>query len=258
MRPGSLAPAPARYDGPPSPPRQTAWQQEIRERIRLRRKRRVGPGDLPLFGPLALVEEPRGVAPVAEAPAVVEITPAVVNGGPDVPDLPLHDLAPVEPPSWPVSLGEVLESVVAVASTPVPGAAHTAARWHERLAAGVVDVALLAALFAVVGYFTSRIAPLSLHMGERGLWLLGFAGLLAAFYAGCFTGTVGQTPGKMLQDLRVVDQAGRAPGFMRALGRALLGVAGVALLGVGTLPAAFDAANRALHDRAFRTRVIRK
>jgi uncharacterized RDD family membrane protein YckC len=41
------------------------------------------------------------------------------------------------------------------------------------------------------------------------------------------------------------------------MARALLGLAGTGLVGLGLLPIAFDPAGRALHDRLFRTRVVR-
>ena len=47
-----------------------------------------------------------------------------------------------------------------------------------------------------------------------------YQGLLALFYAGYFTGTTGQTPGKLMTGLRVVDTSGRPPGYSRAAARA--------------------------------------
>jgi uncharacterized RDD family membrane protein YckC len=41
------------------------------------------------------------------------------------------------------------------------------------------------------------------------------------------------------------------------MARALLGLLGVALAGAFLVPMAFDPARRALHDRLFRTRVVR-
>lgn len=131
------------------------------------------------------------------------------------------------------------------------------AGWGERLQAGIVDGGLFASLLVAVAFLTHRMVPLQAAMEPRVVSFLGFAVLLAAFYAGYFTGTTGQTPGKMVQRLRVVDDAGEAPGFLRACGRGLLGLAGVALAGLGIVPGIFDSAHRALHDRVFRTRVVR-
>ena len=87
--------------------------------------------------------------------------------------------------------------------------------------------------------------------------IASYLGLLALFYAGYFTGTTGQTPGKLVTGLRVVDAAGRPPGYLRSAARALVGLLGTALAGLGLVPMAFDPAARALHDRIFRTRVVR-
>jgi uncharacterized RDD family membrane protein YckC len=62
----------------------------------------------------------------------------------------------------------------------------------------------------------------------------------------------------MVTGLRVVDRAGHPPGFLRAFVRGGLGAVGVALLGLGLLPMLFDPARRALHDRLFRMRVVRR
>jgi uncharacterized RDD family membrane protein YckC len=84
-----------------------------------------------------------------------------------------------------------------------------------------------------------------------------YLGLLALFYAAYFTGTTGQTPGKLMTGLRVVGTSGRPPSYGRAMARALLGLAGIVLAGASLVPMAFDPARRTLHDRLLRTRVVR-
>lgn len=128
----------------------------------------------------------------------------------------------------------------------------------ERAQAAAVDALLFGALSVVVLYFTGRAARVdvtALAPGWPGLAL--FLGLLLLFYAGYFTGTTGQTPGKLMTGLRVVGTSGRPPSYLRAMARALLGVVGIALAGLFLVPMAFDPARRALHDRLFRTRVVR-
>ena len=110
----------------------------------------------------------------------------------------------------------------------------------------------------MVLYFTGRAARVdvtALVPSWPGLAL--YLGLLALFYAGYFTGTTGQTPGKLMTGLRVVVSTGRPPSYPRAMARALLGVTGIALAGAFLVPMAFDPARRTLHDRLFRTRVVR-
>ena len=132
------------------------------------------------------------------------------------------------------------------------------ARAAERARAAAIDALIFVALSALVVYFTGRAA----RVGVTALvssWpaLACYLGLLALFYAGYFTGTTGQTPGKLATGLRVVGTSGRPPGYLRAVARALVGLLGTGIAGLGLLPMAFDPAARAFHDRLFRTRVVR-
>lgn len=132
------------------------------------------------------------------------------------------------------------------------------AAFGDRLEAALVDAGLLLVLDAVVIYFAGRAAQAELAAVLRHWpWLFGFLAFLGLTYAAWFTGTTGQTPGKMLVGLRVLETAGRPPGYPRALLRAALGALGSALLGLGMLPLFFDPARRALHDRLLRTRVVK-
>ena len=132
------------------------------------------------------------------------------------------------------------------------------ARAVERARAAAVDALLFGTLSALVVYFTGRAARVDLTaLASSWPALVSYLGLLALFYAGYFTGTTGQTPGKLVTGLRVVGAAGRPPGYLRAMARALVGLLGTGLVGLGLLPMAFDPAARALHDRLFRTRVVR-
>jgi uncharacterized RDD family membrane protein YckC len=132
------------------------------------------------------------------------------------------------------------------------------ARAAERAQAAAVDALIFAALSALVVYFTGRAARADLGaLASSWPGLALYLGLLALFYAGYFTGTTGQTPGKLMTGLRVVGATGRPPGYTRALARALVGLLGTGLVGLGLVPMAFDPAARALHDRLFRTRVVR-
>jgi len=142
------------------------------------------------------------------------------------------------------------------AAEPVP--VERPARPGERARAAAVDALLFAVLAAVVVYFTGRAARVGLGSLVAS-WpaLAAYLGLLALFYAGYFTGTTGQTPGKLVTGLRVADASGRPPGYARAMARALVGLVGIGLAGLGLVPMAFDPAARALHDRLFHTRVVR-
>lgn len=128
----------------------------------------------------------------------------------------------------------------------------------ERALAATLDSLALTLLWAAVVYFAGRAArvPLAALLAAWP-WLVGYLLFLALAYAAFFTGATGQTPGKIATGQRVVDRAGRPPGFLRALGRACLGLVGTFACGLGLLPILFDPARRALHDRAFGTRVVR-
>lgn len=142
---------------------------------------------------------------------------------------------------------------------PEPAPLERPAHAGERAQAAAFDLALFAAIASVVVYFAGRAARVEMPaLAASWPWLLGFLGLLAAFYACYFTGTTGQTPGKLITGLQVVDVGGRPPGHGRATARALVGLLGVAVVGLGLVPIAFDPAGRALHDRLFRTRVVRR
>jgi uncharacterized RDD family membrane protein YckC len=273
--------------------REKTWRDEVQERVRSRRQRRAEAG-LPLFDqpetPPPQAAKPEPPAPLPHgAPRVEERTP---EPGPEpdlvstrlseveLADLPLQ--APAEAPEAAVERGDAsapritrrsvpsldddvplgnsdLEARVEIAP-PVeePTPVERPARVAERARAAAIDALLFAALSVVVVYFAGRAARVDLAALVPS-WpaLSSYLGLLALFYAGYFTGTTGQTPGKLATGLRVVGVDGRPPGYLRAMARALVGVLGTGLAGLGLLPMAFDPAARALHDRLFRTRVVR-
>lgn len=130
---------------------------------------------------------------------------------------------------------------------------------QERAMAAGLDFAMAVGTAAVVIYFAGRAARVPVR-GLLASWpyLLAYLAVLGLVYVGYFTGTTGQTLGKMATGLRVVDVGGRPPGFVRAFLRGALGALGVALGGLGLLPMLFDPARRAFHDRVFRMRVVKR
>ena len=128
----------------------------------------------------------------------------------------------------------------------------------ERLQAALVDIALLSPICGRRRLFREPRGPCRPHRrcSRRGRTSCGYLAFLGLLYALYFTGTTGQTLGKMAAGLHVVDAAGRPPGYIRAFVRAAFGACGLLAAGLG-LCRYFDPARRAFHDRLLRTRVIK-
>jgi uncharacterized RDD family membrane protein YckC len=273
---GALAPAPAPTNLKTEPLRQIpalqkkdrpTWKDEVRERVRHRRRRRhpETEGALPLFEekerhPIA---PPTGEAQRAED---LPLQRLVEDSGPSAPETPAafeprsrytldgpgfdQDPEPAETDEW--SLGAIPTRI------DEPRAVERPAFLGERARAAALDAAFLGVLASLVVYFASRRAGVPLQ-GLRPVWpyLLGYVVFLCLFYATYFTGATGQTLGKLATGLRVADRQGAPPTYSRALLRAVLGTLGIGLGLAGLAPMLFDPARRAFHDRVFKTRVIR-
>ena len=203
--------------------------------------------------------------PLLEEGPVAERRVALEPAGPDE----RRHLSEELPPRGNILLDDVSEEEE-VEDAPVSWALDAPARptavtpverpagWFERSQAALVDLALLAGLWTIVVYFASRAA----HVPISGLlpswpYLGGYLAFLGLTYAAYFTGATGQTLGKIVSGLRVVDTAGQPPGYLRAFLRAALGALGIAFFFGGLLPMFLDPARRAAHDRLLRTRVVK-
>ena len=143
-----------------------------------------------------------------------------------------------------------------------------------RLAAFLIDLPLALALSFAVGLLMGLVVLLADLVGVSVGWLeslllddsLGVEFLLRIIgtlvmmaYHTVFIGTIGQTPGKMLLRIKVVDQYGNKPGWGAALGRETIG----RLLSsfcwfLGHLWVAWDKEKRSWHDKIGGTYVVRK
>jgi uncharacterized RDD family membrane protein YckC len=237
--------------------------------------RREPAPESPITTPLA----PAGVEPPVIRERDFESTPLSEE---ELADLPLRaaespagqpvpparaETAPVHvepPPATPALDGELTasadEDAVSFGPPPAePAPLERPARVSERAQAAMVDAGILVVLGALVLYFAGRAARVDVpSLLVSWPWLLCYLAFLGVFYAGYFTGTTGQTPGKMIAGLRVVDANGRPPGYLRASLRAMAGAAGTVLGGLGLIPMALDPARRALHDRLLHTRVVHR
>jgi len=269
--------------------RERSWKDEVKERVRSRRQQK-NPGSPPTRGELPLFddrdaeeEEPEAAHPASVERDTRPLAPGSDLGrewrapdlsSPDLADMPLHETpvsereaAPtpvprtIPPPldEEPPAGGEEEWRLELPARPQEPAPLERPAFARERAAAAGLDGALMLGVAAIILYFAGRAARVPVAgLRPAWPWLVGYLALLGLVYAGYFTGTIGQTLGKMVTGLRVVDRAGHPPGFLRAFVRGGLGAVGVALLGLGLLPMLFDPARRALHDRLLRMRVVRR
>ena len=128
----------------------------------------------------------------------------------------------------------------------------------RRLAAAIIDNAILLAIDMSVVYFTLKIAALSLADWPQlpVLPLLVFLLFLKFAYFAAFTAVGGQTIGKMGSGIRVITEDGSLIDASRAVRRSLAGAISLATLGAAFAPALLGPDGRALHDRVARTRVV--
>jgi uncharacterized RDD family membrane protein YckC len=215
---------------------------------------------LPLFQPELDDDEPLIRLPVAPRP------PLSVRRTPDRPRF--------RPASQPVmrtdaatAVAERIEPVLEFAPEPAPeprvqrttasAPPETACAPGKRIAAALIDHAILTGTDAAVVYFTMKMAGLA-FADWRALPpvpLIAFLGLIKIGYFWAFTLVGGQTIGKMAAGIRVVADDGRPLAPAAAFHRVLVGILSLATFGVAFLPAVLGD-RRALHDRVAGTRVV--
>lgn len=220
--------------------------------------------DVPLGN--AREDDPAGDLPLRPA----EPPPAASRArGAEVPSQSLVERARptlVTPPNTPRSLVADLPLVEpSRLDPPRPEPAPRAASWavssraasmNDRIQAALIDVGMWSAMSATAFYFASRIARTSiLGLGPAWPGLTLFAVVLGAAYILFFGGLSGATPGKIACGIQVRRYDGTSLGPLPSLARGVLGILGIALLGLGIWPAFWDRDRRALHDRATDSRV---
>lgn len=124
------------------------------------------------------------------------------------------------------------------------------ASFGARFMAYLVDAFLVIVAAVILGLLLS---PL-LH-SDASIYLLAF--LIYAVYFVVPTALSGQTPGKRLMSIRVVNAQGQAPSYGQAVMREVLGkFLSSLLLNLGYLMALFHPEKRALHDLIAGTWVV--
>jgi uncharacterized RDD family membrane protein YckC len=95
-------------------------------------------------------------------------------------------------------------------------------------------------------------------LSYASIWIpaLGLFSLITVGYLALFTALGGQTPGKRLLGLQVVDANGAEPGILRSALRAFLALGSGLLVLMGFLLVLFDRRRQALHDKLAHTYVI--
>jgi len=265
--------------------KERTWKDEVRERVRQRRRRRGDDASLPLFEGAA-EDEPQAPTladasselPTEDASGVDET--ATLTETDDLPIRPIEDARSgrlaLDTPTLDEQVAEAVSrrradelldeeqaasgewGFEAAPTVVEPRPVERPAYPGERMQAAAIDMALLLGLWSVVVYFASRAAHVSV-VGLLPAWpyLAAYLAFLGLAYAGYFSGTTGQTLGKIALGLRVVDRAGQPPGYLRSFARAALGGLGIGLAFAGIVPMFFDPGRRAFHDRLFKTRVVR-
>ena len=141
--------------------------------------------------------------------------------------------------------------------------AGVAVRFFGVLIDGFVMAGLAFVLVFVFGLFAGGAGQtdsgfLQTMAGIFGTIIYMILILFQFLYYGYFWSKNGQSPGKKLMGIRVVQMGGGSMSFLKAGLRGTLGywISGL-IFGLGFIWAIFDADNETWHDKIFGTRVVR-
>jgi uncharacterized RDD family membrane protein YckC len=213
------------------------------------------PVDLPLFGgePSALPPSrpPLSVRRPTPTPVRVRLRPRAQLG---FLSLEPEEPAAVEPAPAPVSDDAGAEPTASGSGEQEVRAAAAG----RRAMAAFIDTGLLALVDLIVLHFSLAICGLTLNDLHvlPAVPMVAFLLLLNGGYLVLFTGTLGQTIGKMAVAIEVVPEGEGSMDLRRAALRSAAMVVSALPAGIGWL-IAFFGDHRSLHDRLADTRVIR-
>ena len=216
------------------------------------RRPALTPSDLPLFIEQRVADDQ---APLITSPAVPR-APLSVRKAPPVRPRPRAPEADELPLGGPDDAGH--EAVLPAAQVALDDDTAGVAR---RAFAGAIDAVILGSIAAAVVLLTLRISELTLAQWRilPPVPMLAFLLLLCGGYFVLFTSAGGQTIGKMVAGIRVVNAGDEMPPqvpFRSAVIRTVTCLGSVVALGAGFLPVLFSADRRAFHDRVADTRVV--
>ncbi len=153
------------------------------------------------------------------------------------------------------------------ASSPRAGAGSEAAGLVRRTAAAFIDAVIMTTVYAFVCTIVLVLAPgaplRSLKAGRLvpSPWVLVLLAVVGFFVyllvPALFHTWRGQTPGKMLAGIQVVDESGEFPSLGRCLLRELGYHLGNVVLFLSAIWAFFDAREQGLHDKLAHTLVVK-
>jgi uncharacterized RDD family membrane protein YckC len=148
-------------------------------------------------------------------------------------------------------------------TTPTERRALSLTRYEDKLTllsrafSGMVDLVIMA---LCVGTFIFAIDAFSgIVVVDTFSWISYGLLFLATYfvYSFFFLGTINQTVGMMITDLRVVDEQGKRPPMRQILGRSCSFVPSLLVAGAGLIWGIIDRDSRCLHDRLSGTHVVR-
>jgi len=147
------------------------------------------------------------------------------------------------------------------------------AGFWRRLAAGIVDMLVLSSVFGILATLmalvlrhplprVSQLGPdyivdMAVNGGVFAEAALAMLAILGFLYFFLFTALRGQTFGKHMMRVKVIDAYGQRPSMVRALTRTAAYLPSLVLLALGLLWIGFDREKRGLHDWIADTYVVK-
>jgi uncharacterized RDD family membrane protein YckC len=220
---------------------------------------------------MALVASPARLSPGSAAPHGSQTSEGYEHPQPVQPGSVAADPTPIR--SQPTHAQPAQKSPDPQPAVSAEAGRFRAAGFWRRAIAGLVDLAILLPVWAAAGLALClafgqpipRLPELSpdlliaalLDGNSASESLLAISGILFFLYFFLFHAMRGQTPGKQLLGLRIIDGYGGRPGLLRTLVRTASYLLSALPCSLGFVWIGFDRERRALHDWIAGTYVVR-